>query len=156
MGVRRSANRTDVREGLVVVGCSRRKNRTDDRLPALDLYEGWCVPALRDRVAAHPALKQRVLVLSARHGLVRANEPLAPYNEQLTPSTARHLQPSCDATLREHLVSHPADEALLLLEPHYAHVLHRVDDRVTVVHKFPEPTRNWDAVLGVLDAWGWP
>ncbi|MEV4091087.1 DUF6884 domain-containing protein [Streptosporangium saharense] len=86
---------------LVIVGCSRRKKTTTVPCPALELYEGGCVPHLHRRVGHHPALRSRLRILSAEHGLVSANRLLLPYDRHLTPNRARELRPPTVAVLNE-------------------------------------------------------
>jgi hypothetical protein len=144
---------------LVIAGCSRRKLVTAAPVPALTLYQGGCIPALRARLAGSPALTDRVWIMSARYGLVRAATPLACYDERLTLPAAKALQPAADATVAG-LWSHgdaPA-ELLLLLEPLYlvplAGLLARPDR--PRLHWLPDPLADWPAATAILDAWGWP
>ncbi|MQS38311.1 phosphoribosyltransferase family protein [Streptomyces katsurahamanus] len=138
--------------GLVVTGCSHRK--AAGIRPALELYEGWCFPQLRARIADRPEFRARTLVLSARHGLLTADTPVAPYEQPLTPERARELREQVSAGLRKHLARHPAEEVLLLMEPLYARTLGRVP--VPVVHTVTDPAGHWPAAARVLDGWGWP
>ncbi|MGW2686340.1 DUF6884 domain-containing protein [Streptomyces sp. NPDC001414] len=139
--------------GLVVVGCSRRKLPGTERVPALDLYQGWCFPQLRERVANHPEYRSRTLVLSARHGLLGADEPIEPYYQVLTPDRALSQRDLVSAALAEHLERTPAREALLLLEPLYFQMLGLPP--LPVVHVVSDPMAHWSQVERVLDGWGW-
>ncbi|MFE2727138.1 DUF6884 domain-containing protein [Kitasatospora sp. NPDC059327] len=138
---------------LVVVGCSARKSRSLRPVAALDLYQGWCVPPLRARLAERGDLRRRTLILSARHGLLKAEDPVLPYDQPLTPERAAALQSAVRAQLAEHLQAFPASEALLLLEPAYLALLGHPP--VPMVHTVTDPVRHWAAVDSVLDAWGW-
>jgi hypoxanthine phosphoribosyltransferase len=138
----------------VIVGCSRRKLDTAAPVPALDLYQGWCVPQLRQRVGTAPDFRARSLVLSARHGLVGADTPLTAYEQPLTPQRAAELRDPVREALREHLAAYPTEQALLLLEPAYLDLVGIVP--VSVVHTITDPVSHWGAAVAVLDAWGWP
>ncbi|QDY75345.1 phosphoribosyltransferase [Streptomyces qinzhouensis] len=142
---------TPAPRGLVVTGCSRRKAPTTR--PALELYGGWCFPQLRERIAHRPELRARTLIVSARHGLLTADTPVAPYEQPLTTERVAELRREVSAGLREHLARHPAEEVLLLLEPLYLRALGRMP--VPVVHTVSDPAGHWPAAALVLDGWGW-
>ncbi|MEV7775930.1 DUF6884 domain-containing protein [Kitasatospora sp. NPDC086791] len=138
---------------LVVVGCSARKSPSERPMAALDLYQGWCLPHLRARLRGRGELRQRTLILSARHGLLKADNPILPYDQPLTPDRAAALETEVRAGLADHLRALPAAEALLLLEPVYLALLGYPP--VPLVHIVTDPVRHWSAAEGVLDAWGW-
>jgi hypothetical protein len=141
-------------QGLVVVGCSKEKTVTSQPVPALDLYQGWCVPALRHRLASGSPSRTRVLVLSAHYGLVTADAPLLTYEQPMTPARARALREPVRQTLAEHLAAQSTSEALLLLAPDYLDVLGPLP--LHVVHTITDPITHLGAVHRVLDSWSWP
>ncbi|WP_147255922.1 DUF6884 domain-containing protein [Streptomyces sp. PT12] len=143
----------DLMDGLVVVGCSRRKTVTSRPVPALELYQGGCVPRLRDRLGADAGRRRQVLVLSARHGLVPADAPLETYDQPLTERRARVLCQPVRHALTVHLAIHPTREALLLLEPAYLQVLGTPP--VPVVHVITDPVAHFGAAEKILATWGW-
>src|SRR5690606_10392646 len=102
-GVTNVAAEHDGPGGLVVVACCKEKRVTTAPVPALDLYEGWVVPLIRDRVAGRSGLRSRVLVLSALYGLVTADTPVSTYEQPMTRGRARVLAGTAPAVLREHL-----------------------------------------------------
>ena len=150
---------------LVIAGCSRRKLATAMPVPALELYQGGCVPALRARLGAHPSCRRRVRILSAEHGLVGADTALLPYDRPLTLERAVALQPAVLAALTPELSLTPDGppgqvELLALLEPLYlvplAGVLALPGPGRPRIHWVPDPTEGWPAAAAILDAWGWP
>ncbi|MFI0420506.1 DUF6884 domain-containing protein [Spongiactinospora sp. 9N601] len=138
----------DPRSELIIVGCSRRKLDTTQPVPALELYQGWCFPQLRARIPSSPAYRDRVLILSALHGLIPADTPVAPYDLRLTPRRAAELRPATVVTL----AGRPASRVLLLLEPRYRDALPDLPNTIEI----NDPVREWPKVAAVLDAWGWP
>jgi hypothetical protein len=142
---------------LVIVGCSRRKRSTAVPLPALELYQGWCVPALRDAVAGHPERLDHVRILSARHGLLPAMTPLMPYDQALTRWRGARLRRGVRHALRADLARRRYDELLLLLEPRYLRLLGlpRTAPDLRAVHWFSQPARDWPRVRKILTTWGW-
>ncbi|MGH3834612.1 MAG: DUF6884 domain-containing protein [Pseudonocardiaceae bacterium] len=142
----------------IIVGCSHRKAGRGE-YAALDLYEGGCVPQLRDRVHAHPSLRNRIFVLSARYGLVGANDRIASYDQQMTLPRARELERSVSSALIARVLATPhPDELVVLVEPIYLAALaelFRADARPRV-HWFPEPASDWPIACKLIDRWGWP
>ncbi|GAA5604499.1 Uncharacterised protein [Streptomyces griseus] len=143
-----------VTDGLVVVACCKEKRVTTAPLPALDLYEGWVVPLIRDRVNAHGVLRSRVLVLSALYGLVTADAPVTTYEQPMTEQRASVLAGSAQSVLRRHLARFPSSEALLLMEAPYAGVLGTVP--VTRTHLITDAMDRHADIHAVLDSWSWP
>ncbi|WP_322768593.1 DUF6884 domain-containing protein [Frankia sp. Cr1] len=142
----------------IIVGCSHRKAGCGE-YAALDLYEGGCVPQLRGRVHAHPSLRERIFVLSARYGLVGADDRIASYDQQMTLSRARELARCVGRALTSRVLvaPHPR-ELLVLVEPAYLVALAellRADIRPRL-HWFPDPAGDWPAACEVIDNWGWP
>ncbi|MFE0776510.1 DUF6884 domain-containing protein [Streptomyces sp. NPDC058861] len=140
-------------DGLVVIGCSRRKRSGTTPVPALELYQGWCFPQLRERIADRPEYRSSTLILSARHGLLGADDPITPYHQVLTPERALSQRDLVSTALVGHLERSPAREVLLLLEPLYFQMLGLPP--LPVVHLVSDPVTYWPQVTRVLDGWGW-
>lgn len=141
--------------GLIIVGCSRRKRVTSTPIPALDLYEGGCVPGLRDRLGENRALCKRIRILSALHGLLAADTLITPYD--------RRLSGRADAYALRDLVAPQLDsdlanvtQVLAVVEPLYLAALEPVAQQH---HKFRlhwiSDPRGWNRAERVLDTWGW-
>lgn len=143
-----------VSDGLVVVACCKEKRVTAAPLPALDLYEGWVIPLIRDRVAEHSGPRARVLVLSALYGLVSADAPVTTYERPMTEGRASVLAGTAPSVLRRHLARFPSSEALLLMEAPYAEVLGTVP--VTRTRLITDPMDRHADIHAVLDSWSWP
>lgn len=141
-------------DGVVIVGCSPLKLPTTEPVPALDLYQDWCVPQLRSLLGpAGSPWRERTLILSARHGLISAETPLTPYDQPMTRDRAITLRPQVQGTLTAHLDLRPASKALVLLVPLYLEALGPVP--VSDVHTFNDPVSDFDAVRRVLNSWSW-
>lgn len=145
-------------DNLVIVGCSRRKLRTTTPVPALDLYQGGCIPQLRRRVGPPSARWDHLAILSAKHGLVAADQPLLPYDLVLTPERAAELRPNVTRTLLERFQRcGTPSELLVVLEPLYfvplADLL-SLPDRPHI--RWVPDARAWEQASSVLDEWGWP
>ncbi|ASO21573.1 hypothetical protein FHR81_003217 [Actinoalloteichus hoggarensis] len=144
--------------GLIIVGCSRRKLDTTDPVPALRLYQGGCVPQLREHLAERPDLRARVRILSAEHGLLHPDQPITPYDHRITSTLAarrlgRRVGPQLDTELA---ADSPITDILTIVEPLYLVALTRLFDHLDRIRLtcLPDP-RGWAAAEAVLDDWGW-
>ena len=143
----------DPGEGLVIVGCSRRKTVTSAPTAALEVYQGWCFPALRERISPLPWARERVLIISARLGLIPADEPIDTYEQAMTEQRAEQLLPECGRVLARHLAAHPTKYALVLAEPLYLRALGPIP--VATVQALHDPLAQWNQVEQALAGWGW-
>lgn len=142
--------------GLVIVDSPSLQRAPAAPTAALDLYDGGCVPLLRERIGASPAHRARVLFLSGRHGLVGADTLLRPYRTPMTADRVRHHRYDSTSRLLTHLRTHPATAALLLLEDGHLAALPQMTHLMASVYHFTDPLAHWPAVAAVLDFWGWP
>ncbi|MFJ1707148.1 hypothetical protein [Kitasatospora sp. NPDC088346] len=143
---------------LLIAGCSRRKAEEPRPVPALERYTGGIAPQLLARFAGHPPARGRIRFLSAEHGLVHADDPLAPYDRRLTRERAVQLRPIVAAQLRHDFAATGTPRrVLLVLEPDYliplADLL-ALPER-PVVQWVSDP-RGWPQAAAVLDEWRWP
>jgi len=141
---------------LVIAGCSRRKQASAVPVPALELYEGGCIPWLRARLGGCPQLRRRVRIVSAEHGLLEADSPLLPYDRLLDAGRARQLAAAVTAALaRDWAGSGAPGEVLVIAEPLYLVPLAALLATPARVHWVPDP-RDTAQAARVLDQWGWP
>ncbi|MEV6849245.1 DUF6884 domain-containing protein [Actinoplanes sp. NPDC051411] len=142
---------------LIIVACCERKRPTDRPIPALQLYDDGCIPALRTRLGHHARLRGRIRILSARHGLVHADTPLLPYDQALTPAVADQIRAQVNAALaRDFSATGTPSEALIIVEPLY---LIPLADLLTVgarIHWIPNYFTGWPEASAILDTWSWP
>jgi hypothetical protein len=146
------------RAELVIVGCSAEKTPTATPLPALDLYDGGCVPHLRARLGHLPHQRSRVRFLSAEHGLVTADTRLHTYDRPLDPARAIALRPRVRAQLQADLpTDHIPDDILVIAEPLYLVLLADLlaDPHRPRIHWIADHATGWPDAAKVLDAWGW-
>lgn len=144
--------------GLIILGCSHRKLQTHMPVPALQLYQGGCVPQLRERLAHNEAWRARIRILSAAHGLLAAQDLVHSYDCRLTTHRqARRLRAVVSAQLDLELRrSLELSHVLVIAEPLYLVALHRFVahlDRLTV--RWISDPRGWESGSAVLDSWGW-
>lgn len=155
----RTALAADAPSGhLVIVGCSAEKTATREALAALDLYDGGCVPALRERLGHRRELRDRVRFLSAEHGLITADTPLHSYDRPLDPPRASELRPRVWQRLQIELTGNAAPGSVLIIaEPLYLVLLAdllAVRER-PVLHWIPDHAHGWPQAAAILDRWKW-
>ncbi|WP_435158099.1 DUF6884 domain-containing protein [Amycolatopsis sacchari] len=144
-----------VEHGLIIVGCSRRKRPTSTPIPALDLYEGGCIPGLRNRLGENKPVRKRIRILSALHGLLSADSLITPYDRRLSNrADAYALRDRVAPQLDADLVN--VAQVLAVVEPLYLLALEPVVRRLDALrlHWIADP-RGWYRAALVLDTWGW-
>jgi hypothetical protein len=143
---------------MVIAGCSRRKSATYSPVPALELYQGGCIPALRAYTVSHPGLRARTWIISAEHGLLHADTPLLPYDRRMDPDRARALRGQVDQRLRAECGRHGVPGAVLVIaEPIYQLALAGLPAITSCddVHWISDPAAGWARTAAVLDQWNW-
>jgi hypothetical protein len=141
---------------IVIAGCSRRKTPSPVPVPALDLYQGGCIPALRARAAAEPGLRARTWIISAQHGLLHADAPVLPYDRQMDPQRALELRPQVTAALRSACLTDGIPrQALVIAEPAYQLALAGLPALLGPgdVTWISDPASGWPQAQAVLDSW---
>jgi len=141
---------------MVIAGCSRRKLQTAVPVPALDLYQGGCIPALRVRAQEIGWLRSRTWILSAEHGLLHADTRLLTYDRRMDSQRAAWLRPAACRRLREEFRQRGFPrEVLVIAEPLYQLALADLAslagaDRIRCVD---DPAREWDKADAVISTW---
>lgn len=80
-------------ERLLILACSRRKRGDHRLLPAIERYDGPTFRIFRRFARERPSEAPDVLILSAEHGLISQDTPVALYDRSMTPARARELRP---------------------------------------------------------------
>lgn len=107
---------------LLVISCSARKRSDPGLLPALERYDGPAFRVLRKQLrTGGPGV--RVLVLSAKFGLIPADFPVPDYDQRLTAEGAERLRPGVLGTLRAELAAATHLEIGLCLSRLYLNAL---------------------------------
>ena len=141
---------------LLIAGCSRRKTATAVPVPALELYQGGCIPALRARAGTRRSLRGRIRILSAEHGLVTADTPLLPYDRELDAGRAAQLLPAvARAIAGAGIRAGQGTELLVIAGPAYLALVAAALPAGTPAVWVPDPY-DWARAAVVLDRWGWP
>jgi hypothetical protein len=105
---------------LLLLACSQRKRPDHGLLPAIDRYDGVNFRVLKKakREGYWPA-GLRVLILSAKYGLLEADDPIEDYNLKMTRDMAKQFQHSVGHRLSAVLAQHEWKSVLVNLGKDY-------------------------------------
>jgi len=133
----------------------------DQLTPALELYQGGCVPQLRERLGGSPEHRARIRLLCAGRGVLHADTQLFADHQPMTQQRSAQLR----LYVREKLLTEFAHdgvprEVLVAAEPLYAQLVTDIfwiaDLRPYSTLHTTLPAQHWPHTAAVLDRWGWP
>src|SRR6266545_3136081 len=131
-----------VRGRMIFVSGTCAPTTIDQLTPALELYQGGCVPQLRERLGGSPEHRARTAAVSSAGGRRRAGYRRA---EKLLTEFAHDGVPR---------------EVLVAAEPLYAQLVTDIfwiaDLRPYSTLHTTLPAQHWPHAAAVLDRWGWP
>jgi hypothetical protein len=104
---------------MLILACSRRKRPHDGLLPAIERYDGPAFRVLRRFLRERPAGAPDVLILSAEHGLMTHDLPIAAYDREMTPARASELRPLVLAELDRIFATQAPQDILVFAGRHY-------------------------------------
>lgn len=105
---------------LIVLSCSAAKRRGAN-LPALELYDGPRFRLLRKYLRVTGDKSLRIAIVSARHGVVTANQRIDLYNRKMTSERARQLAPVIARRLAR--LSSEVDSVFVIASTAYAEAI---------------------------------
>jgi len=105
---------------LLIVACSQRKRSDPYLLPAIERYDGGSFRVLRKlkREKCWPK-NVDVLILSAKYGLIKADEPIVSYEQRMDRERARGLKAQTISILHKYTEHHVYDEVYVELGQDY-------------------------------------
>lgn len=112
---------------LLVLSCTRRKRPNVGSLPALERYDGPTFRVLRRYLATAPVGPPVSYVMSAEHGLIDAEHPVACYERAMTSERADQLRESVLRGLTEAIDRIRPTSVMILMGQRYARALTGVD-----------------------------
>ncbi len=104
---------------MLILACSRRKRIDGRLLPAVERYDGPAFRVLRRLLREKPSKAPYVLVLSAEHGLIPHNRPIAVYDREMTPARAHELRPRVLDELDRVVSTRSPQDTLVFAGRHY-------------------------------------
>ena len=88
---------------LLILSCSQRKRPGVGLLPAIDRYDGPAFRVLRKYLREDANRAPRVMVLSAKYGLIDASDTIRDYDLRMSAALARRLRRDVVASLPERI-----------------------------------------------------
>ena len=116
-----------VPDRMLILACSQRKRRDKGLLPAVERYDGPAFRVLRRFLRESSSRVPDVLILSAEHGLIPHDLPIADYDRKMTPTRARELRPRIFADLERLIAPRASLETLICAGKQYLPAL-QADD----------------------------
>ena len=104
---------------MLILACSQRKRPDEELLPAVERYDGPAFQVLRRFLRESPLETPDVLILSAEHGLIPHDLPIAAYDRKMTPTRARELRPLVLAELDRITLHRSSPETLVFAGKYY-------------------------------------
>ena len=87
---------------LLIQSCSATKHSVENPVPALDLYDGYFFRIIKKARRAdqlNPGLD--ILILSAKHGIIKPTDEIGYYDQRMDTDRARELNDDVVATIAE-------------------------------------------------------
>lgn len=146
---------------LIFVSATAGQREQRELVKAWELYQGGCLPYLRQRLADYPAHRGRVRLISAEYGLLHPHTMVPPSRRLMTEERAAQLRPRARAALLDEAARYGVPrEVVMVTEPPY-HLV--VTDIYRIAGTLPHtslctarPDEAWPKAAAVLDDWGWP
>lgn len=137
---------------LLILRCASTKRPGATPMPAIERYDGPAFRVLRKYLRTEPDDPPLVRVVSAEHGLITLEQPIAEYDRRMDAERAQELHPTVLADLSALVQVQPVHEVLVVVGQTYLLALtgiERVLDGVPVRIAGETQGRK----LGVLRAW---
>ena len=104
---------------MLILACSQRKRHDKELLPAVERYDGPAFQVLRRFLRESHSEALDILILSAEHGLIPHNLPIATYDRKMTPARACELRPQIFADLERLIAPRTSLETLICAGKQY-------------------------------------
>ena len=114
---------------LLILSCSQRKRPDPGLLPAIERYDGPAFRVLRKYRRSKDARLPLTLVLSARYGLIQADQLLPGYDQVMNRRAAQAIQACVRSTLEEIVdIAGGLDEAMICAGRTYLEAIGPVEE----------------------------
>ncbi len=96
---------------LLIISCSKTKDKTPGVLPALMRYKGPFYPTLHKAIREDRLPKTLdILIISAKYGLLTSDTPIQGYEQKMDDARAEQLRPGIQKELRAFLKDKDYDQ----------------------------------------------
>jgi hypothetical protein len=108
---------------LLIIACSHRKKPAKEQLPAIERYDGPAFRVLRKFLREGRGPTLRIVILSARYGLIDSDQPIRDYDTRMTQAAAESLRPDVLRRLRLVLRADPIRSVGICMGRDYSHAV---------------------------------
>jgi hypothetical protein len=116
---------------LLIMSCSQCKRKEPRLLPAIERYDGPTFRVLRRFLQAQPSKPLDIFIVSAKFGLISADQPIPNYDQPMTLFRAEELRPQIIAAFKHILSGQSYQELCLCVGKDYLQALDKYDTVVT-------------------------
>ncbi|MFB6200143.1 MAG: DUF6884 domain-containing protein [Candidatus Nanohaloarchaea archaeon] len=121
---------------LLIQSCSATKNEVEGQVPAIDLYDGYFFRIIKKARRDFGLNKNLdMLILSAKHGIVRPDEEISHYDQVMDEERARELNKEVIAEIANHLEQNNYSKIVCNLGKEYRKAIEGLEDVVTEEHE---------------------
>lgn len=118
---------------LLVQSCSATKNRVTKPTRALDVYDGYFFRILKKAIREDSFRSDvDICILSAKYGLIDAEDAITTYDRRMTPSRAEELRKSVTDDIHKRIAEREYDEIVLNLGKEYLRAVDSLSERTDV------------------------
>jgi hypothetical protein len=125
-------------------------------MPALDLYQGGGIPEIRAYIGNLVAMRQRTFILSARYGLLGADDLIESYDAVLTLTDVLRMRASVWAEIQRRILTpHRPSMIFVLAEPLYFALAADLLEGASTAQIIWEPDihNGLERMIAKLDIW---
>ena len=142
-----------MKRSLLIISCSGAKDKTPRLLPAVMRYKGPLYPTLHKAIRENRFPKSLdILIVSAKYGLLKSDDPIECYDQEIDEERARELRPSVQKKLGAFLDGKDYDQLFNGLWSDYQAVLEGFDLEKHFENVIPVET-NRGKKMSQLKAW---
>ena len=118
---------------LLVQSCSATKNQVTEPTRALDVYDGYFFRILKKAIREGSFRSDiDICILSAKYGLIDAEDAISTYDQRMTPSRAEELRESVTDDIRKRVGEIEYDEIVLNLGKEYLQAVKDLSEVVDI------------------------
>jgi cytoplasmic iron level regulating protein YaaA (DUF328/UPF0246 family) len=118
---------------LLVQSCSATKNQVTEPTRALDVYDGYFFRILKKAIREGSFRSDiDICILSAKYGLIDAEDAISTYDQRMTPSRAEELHESVTDDIRKRVGEIEYDKIVLNLGKEYLQAVRDLSEMVDI------------------------
>ncbi|WP_372478928.1 DUF6884 domain-containing protein [Halomicrobium sp. HM KBTZ05] len=117
--------------GLLLQGCSKRKNEVSEPVPALNLYDGYYYRIIKKAIREGKFRDGLdICILSAEYGLLTKDEMISSYDREMTDARAEELQAEICSELTQRVRTGDYNYVIVNLGQKYERAIEGFEDNV--------------------------